>query len=79
MISRNNQTSRVVREYHHAKFLICNSCLWCSSWLGGDNSIQICPTCRSEKLESIPIAETEAYNMNIDGGGISMQFWNLKK
>jgi hypothetical protein len=32
-----------------------------------------------EKLESIPIGETEAYNMNIDNNGISIEFWNLKK
>lgn len=35
--------------------------------------------CMSEKLESIPIGETEAYHMNIDSNGISMEFWNLKK
>ena len=76
MTSRQDQASHIIRKYHHARFLICNSCLWCASWLDGDNSIQICPTCRSEKLELTPISETEAYRMNIDGGGISMEFWN---
>jgi hypothetical protein len=74
-----NQRSEIIRKYHDAKFLICNSCLWCASWLAGDNYFQTCPTCMSEKLESIPIGETEAYNMNIDNNGISIEFWNLKK
>jgi len=76
---RQNQTAKIVRKYQDATFLICNSCLWCASWLDGDNSIQRCPTCTSEKLELIPIGETEAYRMNIDGNGVSMEFWNLKK
>ena len=76
MTSRQDQASHIIRKYHHARFLICKSCLWCASWLAEDNSIQICPTCRSEKLELTPISETEAYRMNIDGGGISMEFWN---
>ena len=77
--TRNNQWSETIRNYHDAKFLICNSCLWCASWLDGDNCFQRCPTCTSEKLELIPIAETEAYHMNMDGNGVSMEFWNLKK
>ncbi len=76
MTSRQDQKSHMIREYHHAKFLICNSCLWCASWLDDDNSIQRCPTCTSEKLELIPIAETEAYRMDMDGNGVSMEFWN---
>ncbi len=78
MTIRQDQTSHTIRKYHHAKFLICNSCLWCASWLDGDNSIQRCPTCTSEKLELIPITETE-YRMNMDVSGISIEFWNLKK
>ena len=73
-----NQRSEIVRNYHDAKFLICNSCLWCASWLDADNLIQMCPTCRSEKMELIPIAETEAYRVNIERGSASMEFWNLK-
>jgi hypothetical protein len=38
-----------------------------------------CPTCTSERVELIPIAETEVYRMNIDGNGFSIEFWNEKK
>jgi hypothetical protein len=78
-MSRQDQTSYTIRKYHHAKFLICNSCLWCASWLNGVNYIQRCPTCTSEKLELIPIGETEGYRINIDASSVSMEFWNLKK
>ena len=53
--------------------MICNPCLW----LDGDISIQICTTCRSGKLEFIPIAQTEAYRVGIDANGVSIEFWNL--
>ena len=74
-----NQSSEIIRKNHDAKFLVCNSCLWCASWLAGDNYFERCPTCTSERLELIPIAETEAYRMNIDGNGFSIEFWNEKK
>ena len=74
-----NQSSEIIRKYHDAKFLVCNSCLWCASWLAGDNSFQRCPSCTSEKLELIPVGETEAYRISIDTTGLSMEFWNLKK
>ena len=70
---RQDQRSEIIRKYHDAKFLIYNSCLWCASWLDGDNSIQTYPSCRSEKLELIPIGETEAYRIKMDNG-ISMEF-----
>lgn len=79
MTIRQDQISHIIRKYHHAEFLICNSCLWCASWLDNDNSIQRCPICASEKLESIPVAETEAYRMNMNVGNISIEFWNIKK
>ena len=71
-ISRLDQKMTYGIEYH-SKFLICNSCLW----LDDDISIQICPTCRSEKLEFIPIAQSEAYRVGTDANVVSMEFWNL--
>jgi hypothetical protein len=71
-----NQTSNTIRKYREARFLICNSCLWCASYLS-NNYFYKCPTCRSENIELIPIAKTEAYRVGITGNGISMEFWNL--
>ena len=77
--ARQNQKSESIKNYYDAKFLICNSCLWCASWLIDDYFIQSCPTCRSEKLELTPITRTEGYHIKMDGNGVSMEFWNLKK
>lgn len=72
--SSQDQKSETIRNYHDTRFLICNSCLWCASWLIDDYFIQSCPICRSEKLELIPIARTEVYRINKEGRGVSMEF-----
>jgi rubrerythrin len=60
--NRQNQTSKIVRKYQDAIFLICKSCFWCASWILTDyNYSEQCPTCSSIKMESIPISETESY------------------
>jgi hypothetical protein len=74
-----NQSSEIIRKYHDAKFLVCNSCLWCASWLAGDNYFERCPSCTSERLELIPIGRTEAYFIVKHGNSVAMEFWNLKK
>jgi hypothetical protein len=76
--NRQNQTSNIVRKYQNAKFLICNSCFWCASSISSDyNYTERCPTCRSTKIESVPISETEAYQISIDTNSVSMEFWNV--
>jgi hypothetical protein len=74
-----NQRSETIRSYHDAKFIICNSCLWCASWLAGDNFFQRCPICMGEKLELIPIGRTEAYLIVKLDNSVAMEFWNVKK
>jgi hypothetical protein len=76
--NRQNQTSKIVRKYQDAKFLICNSCFWCASCISTDyNYTEHCPTCSSIKMESIPISETEAYQLHTDLKNVSLEFWNL--
>jgi hypothetical protein len=75
---RQNQKSNTIRKYHHAKFLICNSCLRCASYLSSYDA-QNCPSCNSDKVELIPISETEAYRLHMDRDNVSMEFWNLRK
>jgi hypothetical protein len=72
---RQNQKSSIVRKYRQADFMICNSCFWCASNLSLYSPVK-CPTCDSDKMELIPISETEAYGLNIDGNGVTMEFWN---
>jgi hypothetical protein len=53
---KQNQIS--LGRFCEARFLICNWCFWCSSLLS-DNYFDKCPTCKSENIEIIPIAQTE--------------------
>jgi hypothetical protein len=74
---RQNQTAKIVRKYQDATFLICNSCFWCASCISADyNHTEQCPNC-STKMESIPISEREAYQLNIDSKNVSLEFWTL--
>ena len=78
IIVKQNQTSNRIREYQNAQFIICNSCLWCASYLAYNNdNIADCPACRSNKIELLPTSEKEAYRIDIERGGISMEFWNV--
>jgi hypothetical protein len=58
--------------------MICNSCFWCASKLLPYYQAD-CPACDSDKTESIPISDTEAFGVKIDQYGVSMEFWNLNK
>jgi hypothetical protein len=54
-------------------FLICQSCLWCASYIfplfykrNTKEIISKCPSCSSDKVESLPIAENEKYRFKYD-------------
>jgi len=77
---KQHQKTTIIRKYRDAQFLICNSCFWCASYLDGDfYKIEYCPTCGDNRLEFIPISQTESYSLNFDRSGLSMEFWNLTK
>ena len=48
-------------------FLICSSCFWCASYLTNVHSFgYICPSCKDDKVESMPISFDETYNFDYD-------------
>jgi hypothetical protein len=50
-------------------FLICRSCFWCASYLNNVHSFgDICPSCKNDKVESMPISFDETYKFNYDSG-----------
>ena len=73
-----NQKSNTIRKYSQGDFMTCNSCFWCASNLSG-YSPTVCPACGSNKMELIPISKRESFRLNIDGAGVSIEFWNLPK
>lgn len=62
-----NQRSNTIREYRQADFMIGNSCYWCASNLSSYYPAK-CPSFNSDKVDSIPISEAEAYRVNFDRG-----------
>jgi hypothetical protein len=58
-------------------FAICNSCYWSASCLMLDRFVVTCPTCGDDRLESMPLTETEAYTFDRDDKlGIILKFQN---
>ena len=47
-------------------FAICDSCYWSASCLKLDRSVVTCPSCGDDRLEFMPLAETEAYTFDKD-------------
>ncbi len=58
-------------------FAICNSCYWSASCLKLDRFFVTCPTCGDDRLEFMPLTETEAYTFDRDDNqGIILKFHN---
>ena len=66
-----------MNEYRN--LVICNNCLWAVSLLKGSTGFKICPICRNENLEVVPVEDHESYKMNIDSKrGIEIDFTKEK-
>ena len=57
-------------------FLICKSCYWCASCLTDDQAyFSICPMCLTDKMEWLPISQSECYRLDFDQKlGMVLQF-----
>jgi len=62
-------------------FLICSSCFWCASYLNNVHSFgDICPSCKNDKVESMPISLDETYKFNYDARrGSTLEFGRIKR
>jgi predicted Zn-ribbon and HTH transcriptional regulator len=67
-------------------FILCESCFWCASqsnkWNGSRRSITIitkCPSCNSNRIESMPISHEEDYTFNHDlKRGVTLGFSKIR-
>jgi hypothetical protein len=66
--------------FRERNFLICISCFWCASSLNNmHNFVDICPSCKNEKVESIPISFDETYKFDYDAGrGVILEFGRIR-
>ena len=59
-------------------FLLCESCFCCASEsniCNKNNRIAKCPSCKSNRIESMPISRNEVYNFSYDPiRGVSLAF-----
>ena len=58
---------KLVHDKGSFEFLICNSCFWCASTLG-ECSVEACPSCKNDLLESFPISKRQ-YDIDNNSGG----------
>ena len=56
---------------------MCKSCYWCASCLTNDDGcISTCPVCGTDKVEWLPISQSESYRLdNNDIRGMILEFW----
>jgi hypothetical protein len=69
------QESSMIRKYPIVDFMLCGKCFWCASILSAYYPSR-CPTCRSDKIELIPISKSEEFGIKIEYNGVSLEFWN---
>ena len=56
---------------------MCKSCYWCASCLTNDDGfISTCPVCDTNKMEWLPISQSESYRLDYDDiRGMILEFW----
>lgn len=58
----------------HVRFALCGACYWCASYLDG-KGVETCPSCRSNKVKSIPVFGNEMYVFDYDAKrGVTVDF-----
>jgi hypothetical protein len=80
----NDKNDLKYSESHQKHFLLCESCLWCATYLlnYGDVTIINCPICDNPKVESLPIANNEVYKIDYNSlNGFTFEFGitNMKR
>ena len=74
----NNSVIEKGRISKRVLFALCGSCYWCASYLDGRGA-ESCPACRSERIESIPVAGNEMYVFDYDTRrGVTVDFLPAK-
>jgi hypothetical protein len=78
-------TTRVIKNESNAgriskqvNFTLCGSCFWSASYLDG-RGIERCPICKSDKVDSMPVAGNEMYSFDHDAKrGVIVDFIPMK-
>ncbi len=58
-------------------FLICESCLWCASYIKKQTTFTKCPHCHNGEIDCMPIGEDENYLFDYSHSkGVELKFAN---
>lgn len=65
-----SKTATIVKKNQNriskqVNFMLCTSCFWSASLLE-PRALERCPTCKDDKLDSIPVAGNEMYSFDYD-------------
>lgn len=76
-IVKNENTERR-RISRHVQFTLCGSCFWSASYLDA-RDVGECPSCKSGKVESMPVAGNEMYMFDLGTlRGVTVHFIPIK-
>ncbi len=53
----------MTRVASRVRFLICDDCFWCASYLD-PRSVTACPSCKSSMIEDMPVSANERYTFD---------------
>lgn len=58
------------------RFLLCGSCFWCASLINIiDGTIGKCPSCKNNRVESMPVSYDDFYKFDYDPKrGVTLEF-----
>jgi hypothetical protein len=58
-------------------FMVCESCLWCASYIKNQTTFTKCPLCHNGKIDCMPIGEDENYLFDYSHSkGVELKFAN---
>ena len=55
MLQEDEERNEIKSTFKQPHFLLCGSCYWCASYLSLHGTVEICHSCLSGKVESMPI------------------------
>jgi hypothetical protein len=63
-----NFIGRKTRISNDIHFIMCQSCIWCASYINLSRllmrNLDKCPLCHDSRIESMPISNDESYRLN---------------
>ena len=74
-VAYTQERNGIKSTFEQPHFLLCGSCYWCASYLSLRGTVEICPSCMNDKVESMPLSDKEIYTFRYDAiRGVTLEF-----